>query len=297
MNLKVKVYSAMPAPARRALTVAYIRMRALRERHAAEIQELPAQGKPPRVVYMTGFPRSGTTMLKYFFGSHPGLHQTPFNPVGFFHAWNLANERDGDEVLIDKSNHYIYALRKLFSAYGDAVRACVIVRDPRDCLVSCTNYQENREVPRSANFWRYWSKQHSDLLDFAKHARHGNCVHIVRYEDLVRFPEQAKAGFLQWLGFDVSAADVDRRYEIHNPGESWHDSVFEYREVGDHALQKWQRAGDLPPWANQILPAWQDDAEVSSTMAAFGYGETGFVDEPLSPDCHFFRPEHSEGKG
>lgn len=278
MNLKVRIYCAMPAPARRALTMAYIRMRASRERQAAESQELPEQGQPPQLVYLTGFPRSGTTMLKYYFGSHPSLLQTEFNPAGFFKAWSVASHHHGDGLLVDKSNHYISSLENIFAAYGDAVRVCVIVRDPRDCLVSCTKYCENREVPRSVRFWKYWSKQHSELLTFARSHPHRKCVQIIRYEDLVRFPEDSKATFLQWLGFDACASDLTRDYEIHNPGESWHDSVFEYREVGTHALQKWRKAADLPAWAEPLLTIWQGDPEVVSTMAAFGYTREGFVD-------------------
>jgi hypothetical protein len=290
MDLKVKIYSAMPPPAKRVLTSSYIRVRKFREWCAAEFQALPAQGKAPKIVFLTGFPRSGTTMLKYYYGSHPGLRQTPFNPAGFFHAWALANEGGSEEILIDKSNHYIYAIGQIFAAYGDAVRVCVIVRDPRDCIASFVKYQENREVPRSPEFWRYWADQHSKLLRFAKENQYGHCLHLIRYEDLVRFPEQAKAAFLQGIGFNITADDLDRHYEIQHPGESWHDSVFDRRVVGDHALQKWKSAEELPAWAANLLPAWQDDPQVAATMNALGYNEDGFAEPLLDKDYELFRP-------
>ena len=290
MDLKVKIYSAMPAAAKGMLTTGYIRLRKRHERRAAQLQELPEQGQRPRIVYLTGFPRSGTTMLKYYYGSHPGLRQTPFNPAGFHHAWALAETADHDEILVDKSNHYIYAIDQLFAAYGDAVRLCVIVRDPRDCIASFIHYRENREVPRGPAFWPYWAGQHANLVRFARASRYGHCVHIVRYEDLVRFPEQAKATYLQWLGFDVSAGDLDRHYEVQNPGESWHDSVCEPREVGGHALQKWRTVESPPEWAARLLPAWQDDPEATAMMQLFGYGADGLTDTQLHGATNQFQP-------
>ena len=292
MDLKVKIYSAMPAFVKRGMTVAYINLRKFREWKAADIQELPAQGQPPKIVYMTGFPRAGTTMLKYYFGSHDGLRQTAFNPVGFFGAWKLTEAVENKDILVDKSNHYIYALKNLFAAYGDAARVCVVIRDPRDSLVSFTKYQENREVPRSSSYWRYWQKQHDELLRIAETEKHGKCIYMIRYEDLVCHPEQAKIDFLKWLGLSVDEAQIDRSYEVHNPGESWHDSVYEHKEVGDHALQKWQQMETLPAWAERLLPAWQDDSRVSELMKRFGYHENGFsAPELSSANFNLFCPD------
>jgi len=292
MDLKVKIYSAMPAFVKRGMTVAYINLRKFREWKAADVQELPLQGERPKIVYMTGFPRAGTTMLKYYFGSHDGLRQTEFNPVGFFGAWNLTAAVENGDILVDKSNHYIYALKKLFAAYGDAVRVCVVIRDPRDSLVSFTKYQENREVPRGGGYWSYWRKQHEELLDFAETDEHGKCIYMIRYEELVRHPEQAKIDFLKWLDLDVDEAQIDRSYEVHNPGESWHDSVYEHKEVGSHALQKWKQMENLPNWAERLLPAWKEDAKVAALMKRFGYNEDGFSDPELSEEKFgFFFPD------
>ena len=295
MDLKVKIYSAMPAFVKRGMTVAYINLRKFREWKAADNQELPPQGEPPKIVYITGFPRAGTTMLKYYFGSHEGLRQTAFNPVGFFGAWNLTEAVDNGDILVDKSNHYIYALKNLFGAYGDAARLCVVIRDPRDSLVSFVKYQENREVPRNSTYWNYWRKQHEELLRFAQHDEHGRCIYMIRYEDLVRYPEKAKIDFLRWLGLDVEEDQIDRSYYVHNPGESWHDSVYEHKEVGEHALQKWQQVRDLPAWATRLLPAWKEDPEVSDLMKRFGYDEDGFSSPGLEANSYkLFSPRSDE---
>ncbi len=275
MSLKVKAYSLMPAFLKEAITRAYIARRKRREK-AAAAKLTPPASDDPKVVYLTGFPRSATTMLKYYFSNYPGLVQGAFTPIGFFDAWSQAESVDG--LLVDKSNHYIYSLEPLFAGCGHGARVAVIVRDPRDCLVSFIKYQENREVPRDERFWAYWSKQHAEMLRFARESEFGKRMFLLRYEDLVRFPEEAKAAFLNWLGFGADAADLDRKYRNEHPGEGWHDSVHDYREVGTHALQKWKQVGELPEWAERALPRWKEDEEASEMMRLFGYTEDGFCD-------------------
>lgn len=277
MSLKVKIYSAMPSFVKEAMTRVYIALRSRRE--AAAAKQLGGNHDDSiRVVYITGFPRSGTTMLKYYFAGHDGLRQTAFSPVGFFDAWQRADDADGD-ILVDKSNHYIYALDTLFKGCGRGARVVVILRDPRDCLVSFAKYEENREVPRGDRYWNYWRDQHRELMRFAREDEHGDCLFLVRYEDLVRHPEEAKAAFLRWIGVDVDATDLDRRYRNDHPDEGWHDSVHDYREVGTHAFQKWKQAEDLPPWCQQRLQEWGEHAGVHELMASLGYVEDG-VREP-----------------
>ena len=300
MELLLRVYTAMPTALKRAMTSTYIGIRKAKEarmaRRLSAIRHTPHSDGRPRVCYMSGFPRSGTTMLKYYFGSHAGLVQTSFTTKGFFSAWERASELAADgEILIDKSNHYIYSLENIFRAYGDAVKACIIVRDPRDSFVSFARYQENREVPRDASFWGYWARQHSKLLEFAERSSHGKNLFILRYEDLVRFPEHAKAAFLTWLGIVTSPGLVSREYVNQNPGEGWDDSVHQQRTVSDYAIQKWTKVGDLPPSMESVLGKWREDPEAKEMMRIFGYDESGFKRPELEGEGFvFFRQPESD---
>ena len=293
MSLKVKIYSAMPSFVKEAMTRVYIALRARREAAAAR-KIGGVHHDTIRVVYITGFPRSGTTMLKYYFAGHEGLRQTAFSPVGFFDAWGQAESADG-EILVDKSNHYIYALEPLFDGCDRGARVVVILRDPRDCLVSFAKYEENREVPRDRRYWGYWEKQHRELLRFAREDEYGDCLFLVRYEDLVRHPEEAKAAFLKWIGIDASAAGLDRKYRNEHPGEGWHDSVHDYSEVGDHAYQKWKNAGDLPPWCKERLGEMAGNPGVVELMAQFGYLADGVAEPDIDTgEVTLFRPGEPE---
>ena len=290
MSLKVKIYSAMPSVVKEAMTRVYIGLRARRE--AAAARRLAGKGgERLRVVYVTGFPRSGTTMLKYYFAGHEGLSQSAFSPVGFFDVWDRAAATDGDEILVDKSNHYIYSLEPLFEGCARGARVVVILRDPRDCLVSFAKYEENREVPRSKRYWSYWRQQHEELLRFAREHPYGDCLFLLRYEDLVRYPEEAKAAFLNWIGIDAAPEALDRRYRNDHPDEGWHDSVHDFREVGMHAFQKWRSEKPLPEWCQQRLRECGDHTSVSDLMHQLGYG----ADDVHEPDIDtgkaiLFRP-------
>ncbi|MEZ5327197.1 MAG: sulfotransferase [Verrucomicrobiales bacterium] len=300
MELLLKVYTAMPSALKRSMTSTYIGLRKLKEaRLSRKLSNLPHQPFPdgrPRVCYMSGFPRSGTTMLKYYFGTHPGLVQTSFTTKGFFSAWEKAEElASGNEILIDKSNHYIYSLENIFRAYGDAVKACIVVRDPRDSLVSFANYQENREVPRDSSYWSYWARQHRGLIDFAKRSPLGKNLFVIRYEELVRYPEHAKAAFLTWLGIPTAPESINREYVNQNPGEGWDDSVHKRRDVSDYAIQKWTKMGQLPDTLTSVLGSWQENSEAREMMRLFGYHETGFTRPALSgEEFVFYRPDDAE---
>ena len=278
----------MPGFVKAYLTRSYIRMRASREQALAASLPEPdfSESTPtPELVYITGFPRSGTTMMKYYLGSYPGLAQTKFDPIGFFKAWEEATS--SEDILIDKSNHYIYSVRNIFRSCGKRVRLACVVRDPRDCLVSFLKYHENREVPRSDAFWKYWAEMHRDFLSAAREPDWCDCVFVLRYEDLVRFPVEAKAAFLQWIGLEADAANLDDSYTIAHEGEGWHDSVHDHRKVGGFALEKWRQAdvGDAALQAR--LGKWVDDPEVAELMRLFGYandplGEHAMRDEPFA---------------
>jgi hypothetical protein len=303
MDIKVAVYSLMPSVFRQGLTKSYIAMRKARERRFAELNPaLPSgldAGKTMgeddlKVVYVTGFPRSGTTVLKYFFGTAEGFVQTPFDPSGFQKAWLQAQDSSG-EVLVDKSNHYVYSADNIFRACGRRAAMVSVVRDPRDCIVSFLRYHENREVPRGMKFWDYWTEMHEKFFSFAEQSDCGDRIIVVRYEDLVTHPEAAKAYFLSSLGRDFSSDELDSSYVNQNPGEGWDDSVHDHVRISTFALSKWRQLKDPSPELRRLLDAWRDHPAAARLMARLGYTEEGFEELQMRPsNFHFFSPNRSE---
>ena len=152
----------------------------------------------PYVVYMTGMPRTGTSFMKNFLGDYPGLCVRKFEPRGFYISWQAALHANSD-VFVDKSTHYIRHLNNIRKACGRHTPVCVVVRDPRDQLSSLFEFDRHPELPRNKRFWRRWVKQYSDLLEFSRKFPEQPIL-LVRYEDLVRYPIEAKEYFLKWTG-------------------------------------------------------------------------------------------------
>ncbi len=305
MDIKVAIYTCMPSVVRQGLTKSYIAMRTARERRfslqkPAELRIATNAPTEPavdelKVVYVTGFPRSGTTLLKYFFGTAEGFQQTAFDPSGFQKAWSKAQASPG-EVLVDKSNHYIYSADNIFRACGRKVAMVTVVRDPRDCIVSFLKYHENREVPRDMKFWDYWTGQHERFFDFAEHSGYGDRIIVLRYEDLVTAPEAAKAYFLNALGRSVSSDQLDASYINQNPGEGWDDSVHEHDRVSTFALSKWRQIEAPDHSLKELLDGWRNHPRAVRMMDRLGYTEDGFGDLKMKPDdFHFFSSDRSEG--
>lgn len=304
MNLKVAVYSALPALMRKGLTKHYITLREKRERRFAEqnpaasvaVDVDSGSGDDLKVIYVSGFPRSGTTLLKYFFGSGEGFLQTPFDPSGFQKAW-LESQQASDVVLVDKSNHYIYSAENIFRACGRRAALVSTVRDPRDCIASFLHYHENREVPRDMKFWDYWARQHARFFEFAQQSEYGDRIVVLRYEDLVREPELSKAFFLEALGQQCDLDEIDASYTNQNPGEGWDDSVHERSQVSTFALSKWRQVENPDRLLQELFDGWKNHEEASRLMNLLGYTDEGFGELKLAPvNFHFFRIDERDNQ-
>ncbi|MDA0813854.1 MAG: hypothetical protein O3C21_15870, partial [Verrucomicrobia bacterium] len=119
---------------------------------------------------------------------------------------------------------------------------------------------------------------------------HGKNLFVIRYEELVRYPEHAKAAFLTWLGIPATPESINREYVNQNPGEGWDDSVHKRRDVSDYAIQKWTKMGQLPATLTSVLGSWQQNPEAREMMRLLGYHETGFTQPALSGEGFtFFR--------
>jgi len=296
MDIKVAIYSALPSLMRKGLTKHYISLRKKRERDFSLQHPAPttdsssAKNDDLQVVYVSGFPRSGTTVLKYFFGTGEGFEQTPFDPSGFQKAWLQAQDTVG-KVLVDKSNHYIYSADNIFRTCGRHAALVSTVRDPRDCIVSFLRYHENREVPRDMKFWDYWADQHQYFLGFAEYSGFGDRIVVLRYEDLVRAPEAAKAFFLKAIGQECDVSQIDSSYTNQNPGEGWNDSVHEHNRIGTFALSKWKQIEEPDERLSELLNGWKQHPRAARIMARLGYTDDGFGEAEMAPkEFHFFQP-------
>ncbi len=284
MNLKVRIFILFPEFVKKWVTLTYIVYRQVVESVYASIYNHTGNktGKGLQIVYLTGFPRTGTTAMKYYFGSYPGLDINAFDPAGFHVAWKKIRSTSTSSILVDKSNHYIKSPDIIFRACGKMAALCCIVRDPRDSLLSLLTFPEAREVPRGSEFWPYWYRNYNNFLEFAENSKYGSMIYFLRYEDFVTQPSMAKTDYLTWLGLDTSIEKIDDTYSVPETREFVFDKVHKWKTITADSLQRWKQV-ELPEKTLRLLQGWYEYPCVADLMVQLGYVEGGLADPTIRP--------------
>lgn len=222
--------------------------------------------KSMSVIYMTGMPRTGSSLMKNFFGDYPGLKVMPFEPRGFFVNWKKSHKEK--EVLIDKSTHYIRSLYNLFATCKENLFLCCIVRDPRDQLCSLFEFDRHPELPRDRRFWEKWYEQYQGLISFAKKHKDAK-IFLIRYEDLISNPVEAKRVFLNWAGLNNSKRKVANKYNVVHKDDIQDQKVLKHKKVHAGSFGNWNKVTDAKQ--EKVLNFYKDSAQVKELMSIFGY--------------------------
>lgn len=221
----------------------------------------------PYVVYMTGMPRTGSSYMKNYLGAYDRLTIMPFEPKGFHKTWELSLKK-GDSIYIDKSTHYIRHLRKIFATCGGHVSVCCIVRDPRDQLASLFDFDRHPELPRSCKFWDKWYAQYNGFLEFAKKNSQYNFF-LLRYEDLVRSPVEAKQCFLNWIDLNADPHSLSSSYTVAHKNDIQDDKVTVRNTSSDEGIGRFLRV--TGPERVKVIEEYKRKPEVLDLMGRFGY--------------------------
>lgn len=224
-----------------------------------------------QVVYLTGMPRTGTSLAKNFLGDYPGLETISFQRGGFVFAWQAS--KNTDDIVLDKATHYIRSLGKIQRAYRKQVAYCCLIRDPRDELVSLLETTKHREIHRDKRFWQQWARMYTRYLNFAKTLGDDSRCYLLRYEDLVRWPVAAKKDFLRWVGLDVIAEAITPEYRILNQNDIQDWKVEERKTISAKSVGRWKKEDD--PERRELLNGWQNLIHVAQLMQLMGYVDDG----------------------
>lgn len=197
--------------------------------------------KIPYVVYIIGMPRTGTSYVKNYFGIHNELKIMPFNKEGYHHTLKIAVMKNEKKIYIDKSTHNINNIKNILKYGGDKIRILVVVRDPRDQLISLLNFSRHPEISRGKKYWDQWYDKYSQVLKiynaFSKNKK--NNIKIMRYEDIVNDPILMKIKFLNWL--ELPSNNVTDYYEIAHENDIQDDNVLKFSNSQKNSLFKYKK--------------------------------------------------------
>lgn len=221
--------------------------------------------QPMRLVYMTGMPRTGTSLLKNYFGDHPKISVQPFQPKGFYIS--ARKSRSADKMIIDKSTHYIFSLNNLHRGIRGRFGIVCIIRDPRDELMSLFEIDRHSEIPLNEKFWPLWVKRYEGFLNFAK--KSAQPCFMLRYEDLVRYPEKAKIAFLKWLGFDTNYAKTSGFYNVAHYKDGQDPKVSLTNSIIDKQVGKYKKV--RLPERIKVINAFRETPRAYYFMEKMGY--------------------------
>ena len=229
--------------------------------------------KQPRIVFMTGMPRSGTTLAMRYFAKHPKISIVKQT---YYHNKPLRTIAPPDHIALNKRTRSLARLQEIYNRYGKMAWFICIVRDPRDILLSLYEAPTiHTEVPRTDAYWDYWYDRWQSVFTFAQK----DLVPVVwvRYEDLVTDPIPLKRSFQHWLSLpeaDLTLEyDADAYYSVEGRGEDW--KANQHGAVHQKSRSRWL-SGDIPDDIQDVLLAYENTPKYLELMQRFGYTLTGY---------------------
>ncbi len=272
----------------------------LTENPMAEWNE-PATDDSGGIVFLVGFPRSGTTLLDRMLRAHPdvevleekslfsSLHQDWSNP-GTLEALADSNEAQITDaraiyrremssqrrqpqrsLVIDKlplNLAYLFLIYRLFPT----APVIFLQRHPMDVCISC--YFQAFELEASMGYFldiEQTAQYYDAVMQVAALSMDqvGNPIHQLRYEDLVTGPQDqltVLADFLALEGHD-SMLEFGRQVESETSNTPSYQQVSQ--PLHSRSIGKWRQYSKQLESSKSVLQPWMD---------RFGYKETD-IDE------------------
>lgn len=223
----------------------------------------------PRVIYMTGMPRTGSSLMKNYLGSYPGMQIMPFQKDGFHKTYALAR-KNNESILIDKSTSYIEHPDYLFDAYGKQISLFCIVRDPRDQYLSLLSFKGHTGQSRNTQFWHQWYHKYSNLLKYIQEKSDFK-IALLRYEDLVRTPIDAKSFFVAWSGLKLKPELISSTYKVAYQDDIQDNKVVLANKPFESSIGKHLEVSDSS--ISTTINYYKKHEKIRILMKLFGYSE------------------------
>jgi hypothetical protein len=267
------------------------------KRWQEEARHFPAQ----KMATLTGFPRTGTTLLEQVLDSHPGLissdEREAFARDIFPAMWldatsrlptvaaldavpreRLAAQREryvaymaaalnepiGDRVHLDKNPSLTLLIPAILRLFPES-RLLIALRDPRDVVLSCFM----QYLPLNTNSVCFLTLERTAQRyahDMAVWRKLKGVIESpwleVRYEDTVKDIERVARRALEFLELPWDPCVLDYRERLRNKAVSSPTYEAVSKPVYERAVSRWKH------YEKYFAPCWEHLAE---SIEAFGY--------------------------
>lgn len=220
-------------------------------------------------VFVTGAPRSGTTLLKTVLVAHSQMAGTDYESTGLFRYRNLEAyridelERQKVDAAISGTKHIVPLFEKLAEAvlaqHGAArfvdkltvrawrlkfvarhfprARFVNIVRDGRDCLCSARRHPNVLQSETVSMFARYWKS----CVEIPMRTIPPDRLKTITYEQLTAEPEQTLRGVMSFLDIPFEPGQIDPQVYVET--SSMHTREVHRnlaRNINTQSQQRWR---------------------------------------------------------
>lgn len=255
---------------------------------------LRARPSSRRHIFITGAPRSGTTLLKTILTAHSRIAGGDYESTGLFKPRDLHEYACGEidnvrvQALLDASSHLVefydrvadellahwggdifvdkvwpraYRLRFVAAQFPRAAWIH-IVRDGRDCYCSARKHPNVPQGKDIRTFATYWATCIRLIGQYVPAER----VCAVRYEDLTADPEGEISTIMRWLDMGVEARQFHPAASSRIPSirkTAYHNRLsqpLDTRSVGRYELELTKREQAVfEDVAGEVLQSWGYD--------------------------------------
>ena len=221
----------------------------------------------PKIVFIIGMPRTGSTLAKRYLGSHKDIKIAEYE--SYRESFSLAQSLEFPKILLDKATYNIDQIHNIDTLAKNKARYLGIVRDPRAELVSLLEKPDfHAEIPRNKIFWASWEFRYSRLLSSLKIiSKTTSDARIIRYEDLATNPIGIKEAFCKWINIS-GRDDISNQYEPlpGTPSEDW--KVHSTNKVHPKSIDRWRDYSGKDSW---LLDFYKEYMPAKKLMKDFGY--------------------------
>jgi len=215
-----------------------------------------ATSQPPRHIHIVGcLPRSGTTLMTELMISCFAIDGHTEHEYSIFHEFPgayriLCTKKPNDIRYVD------YPLRVNPDLY-----VIYMLRDPRDAIAS-RSHQRNEQDHKKiwGNLW-HWQQHQAIANTLADHPR----FITVRYEDLVRDPDQVQQALMDRMPFLTRTAAFSAYPNVARPSAASTAALGTVRPISPASIGNWR---NNKPYLKAQLATYGD---LSATLMELGY--------------------------